>query len=553
MKRYDGDAYWDWNELEAWCRSLQRAAPAWVEVLEVGTSREGRPMLLVVIGDRSGEPLDQPAFWLDGGTHCAEWTGVMACVHTLSNWIGALLGGDPVTQARFRRSTAFVMPCISPDGYHAMHTGSPFIRSTLRPPRDGRPRIGLDPSDVDGDGQILWMRWKDPAGPWIFDAENPIRMRHRTLDDAPEDAWMVCEEGSFLGWDGVRWTQAAAPNGLDLNRNFPAHWAPFEMFGMDAGTYSLSEPESLAVVQAFAARARIGCGLTNHTYTGCLLTQPYRDPSPLGDGDIRRMERLAEGAVEGTGYSVKRVVPDFTYDAKKAIVGVWADAMSTTFGVPGYTLELWDPYGHNGLTVENPATFFRKPDLEQVGAMLDGFYAKDPSCVVPWRPFAHPQLGDIEIGGLDYLHTVRNPPLTHLPAEVAKGHRIADRLLRSLPEVHASIRVHEHGTVRKVQVVLENRGYLGTSSLTHAESIGTAPPIVVRLEGAVPIEGDVEQQLGWLAGWGELQDGPAAQPVYPGLPLDRSTQVVGTWVVDGTGPLTIHWDAGRGGRGIVRT
>ena len=35
-----------------------------------------------------------------------------------------------------------------------------------------------------------------------------------------------------------------------------------------------------------------------------------------------------------------KVVPDFTYDPKKVIVGVWSDTMSTTFGVPGYTLEL---------------------------------------------------------------------------------------------------------------------------------------------------------------------------------------------------------------------
>ena len=102
-------------------------------------------------------------------------------------------------------------------------------------------------------------------------------------------------------------------------------------------------------------------------------------------------------------------------------------------------------------------------------------------------------------------------------------------------------------------MVLENHGYLGTSALNLAEAIGTAPPVVVHLEGAVPIEGDVQQELGWLAGWGELLDESASQPIYPDLPRQRDARAVGTWIVAGEGPLTIHWDAGRGGAGTVRT
>ena len=47
------------------------------------------------------------------------------------------------------------------------------------------------------------------------------------------------------------------------------------MFGMDSGDYPLSEPESRATVEAFRARPRIAAAVTNHTYTGCILTHPY--------------------------------------------------------------------------------------------------------------------------------------------------------------------------------------------------------------------------------------------------------------------------------------
>ncbi|MFU8803874.1 MAG: M14 family zinc carboxypeptidase, partial [Bradymonadaceae bacterium] len=161
----------------------------------------------------------------------------------------------------------------------------------------------------------------------------------------------------FTNWDGVRWTSAPREFGVDLNRNFPGGWQPFSMFGMYGGRFPMSEPESRAVVDTFAAHPHIGCALTMHTYTGCILTQPYRKETPLSKGDLDLMEALARDAAEGTGYKVIRVYPDFMYDKGRSIVGVWADTISTVFGVPGYTVKLWDPMGYAGLEVENPVDF----------------------------------------------------------------------------------------------------------------------------------------------------------------------------------------------------
>ena len=115
------------------------------------------------------------------------------------------------------------------------------------------------------------MRWKHRAGPWVIDPEVPMWMRHRTLDDDPEEAYFFCTEGLFEHWDGVRWTNASLEFGLDLNRNFPGSWQPFSMFGMDGGAYPLSEPESRAVVDAVHARPNIAVALSNHTYTGGIM------------------------------------------------------------------------------------------------------------------------------------------------------------------------------------------------------------------------------------------------------------------------------------------
>ena len=551
---YNGDRYLDFPELETWCRSLAAAHPEWMSIVEIGQSREGRKIWLITVGDQNTELDTKPAFWLDGGTHAAEWTGVMAALHTLSRWAELLESGDADTVARFQATTAYVAPCISPDGFQAMCEGAPFLRSSTRPPLPGTHPVGLRPADLTGDGAIRWMRWRHEAGPWVVDPDTPMCMRHRRLDDRPEDAFFFCSEGRFVHWDGVAWSEAPREFGLDLNRNFPGSWAPFRMFGMDGGAYPLSEPESRSVVDAVAARPNIAVALTNHTYTGCILTQPYRDPSPLGQADIDLFEKLAEGAVEGTGYRVVKTHPDFVYDPKVDIVGVWSDTLSTTFGIPGYTLELWNPYGFAGVEIEKPAEFFRKPDPTLIRKLLEAF-TQDPAMVSPWERFEHPQLGEVEVGGIDYMRTIRNPPEALLPAEVGRGAVVADRMLAATPRLSVTLRTEARDGVTIVDAVVENLGYLPTAASAHARSLELVPPIRLDLshdDDVSVIDGDVTQTVDNLEGWGSLQVTASRHAVYPGLG-SSSTRARVRWVIQGSGEVTVRWTAARAGSGAVST
>ena len=153
--------------------------------------------------------------WLDGGTHAAEWTGVMAALYSVSKWVERI-DTDPDFRGWLADHAIYVMPCISPDGFDAMRKGRPFLRSSLHPPPDGTVRTGLDAQDLNGDGTVRWMRWKHPAGPYVADADVPMFMRPRTLDDDPDDAYFFCQEGLFLNWDGHQWSVASLPHGLDL-------------------------------------------------------------------------------------------------------------------------------------------------------------------------------------------------------------------------------------------------------------------------------------------------------------------------------------------------
>jgi len=547
---YAAAAYLDFDEVEEFCRLLAESHPEWVECDEVGESRAGRPILCVTIGARGADRGRRPALWLDAGTHAAEWTGVSAVLYVVSRWVERLAGGDAALEEWFGSHEVLAMPCMSPDGYQAMRDGSPFLRSSLRPPSEGTVRHGLDPCDIDGDGAVRMMRWKHPAGSFVEDPDWAPFLRPRTLDDDPDEAYFLCDEGEFVNWDGVEWTRAEAEYGLDLNRNFPSEWEPFEMFGMDSGAYPLSEPESRAAVDAFAAHPRIGCALTMHTYTGCILTQPYREETPLGDVDIEMMELFAGDLAEGTDYDVFQVYPEFMYEEGRPIPGVWADTIATTFGVPGYTVELWDPFDHVGVELESPHEFFQDPDEEMIREFLRG-WAEDGAHVRDWESVDHPQLGEVEVGGLERLRTVRNPPPELLERECERALQMANRARRGLPRVESHLDVEAlGGGAHRVRLMLENLGYWPTSGLHRGSEVAGTPEVGAVLEAGdgQSVEGPERVELDHVEGWGDLRAGSGRHPSYAGL-SERGHRTWVEWSIEGPGSVDIEWVAGRGGCG----
>ncbi|MEL6179261.1 MAG: M14 family zinc carboxypeptidase, partial [Myxococcota bacterium] len=188
---YRGHTYLDFPQLQAWCAELAEALPQWVSLATLGHTRQGRPLLLLTLGRHDPDRDHRPTLWIDAGTHASEWTSCMAALYVVSSWAEQLQDEDPAhnpLRAWFSQHTVAVAPCVSPDGFQALHDGQPFLRSSLRPPRYGSVQAGFEPRDIDGDGAVRWMRWRHPAGPVVPDPDLPLFMRPRTLDDDPDEA-----------------------------------------------------------------------------------------------------------------------------------------------------------------------------------------------------------------------------------------------------------------------------------------------------------------------------------------------------------------------------
>ena len=176
--------------------------------------------------------------------------------------------------------------------------------------------------------------------------------------------------------------------------------------------------------------------------------------------------------------------------------------------------------------------------------------------VRPWRAFQHPQLGPVEVGGVDPRVGLWNPPYDLLAevcerqsAAFARVASLAPRLACDAPLVE---RLAEGLT--RVTLTVRNAGYLPTNVLASATALEHAEPVRVTAttEGSATVEPhDAHATLGHLDGWGRgLYDGSGA------LYFQRSRGNTGEArvrvLVRGAGTLTLRVGSCRVGYREVR-
>jgi murein tripeptide amidase MpaA len=103
---------------------------------------------------------------------------------------------DPKIAQLLAQTTTYIVPAINVDGMERILSGQPGdIRSSVRPFPFPEQQDGLVQEDLDGDGQITWMRLKDPAGPWKVSDLDPRIMTKRGPDETGGDYYFLLPEG----------------------------------------------------------------------------------------------------------------------------------------------------------------------------------------------------------------------------------------------------------------------------------------------------------------------------------------------------------------------
>jgi hypothetical protein len=351
------------------------------------------------------------------------------------------------------------------------------------------------------------MRVEDPNGPWRSHPDEPKLLVRREpvdgLDDGP--FYRLLPEGRIENYDGVTIKVPPPLEGLDLNRNFPAEWAP-EHEQRGAGPYPTSEPEVRAMVQAVTDRPNITAHIAYHTFSGVHL-RPYagRSDDEFPTPDLRAYQLIGARGTELTGYPAVSVFHDFKYEPKQSIKGGAHDWMYDHLGVISWTTEFWSPQRQAGLSDYHFTDWIRDHPPEDDVALLKWAEKNYPGAYVDWYEFEHPELGNVELGGWDTINYWFNVPFDRLEDEVAPhaDWALFHLLVSPLLEVR-SLDVERLGESSfLLRLVLQNSGWLPTNVTEKAIERKTARGIEVELdlpEGARLVGGDLKTDAGQLKG-----------------------------------------------------
>ena len=472
------DRFYGYDELTDLLHEWAAAVPALLEVESVGRSWEGRDVWLCTVTNReTGPALEKPALLIEGNIHSVEWTGSTAALHL----VRCLLKGHRLLDTH----SVYVIPRLNPDGAERSLREGRFIRSSVRPYPLERQPDGLRMQDVDGDGRVLMMRLRDPNGPWKAHPEDARVLVRREPDELEGEFFRLYDEGIVENFDGVTIGVAPPLEGLDLNRNFPGDWDT-ESVQLGAGPYPTSEPEVRAYVQAVSERPNIVAHIAYHTWTGVHL-RPYagRPDEEMPTDDLRTYRIVGEKATALTGYPAISIFHDFKYDPKQTLKGDVHGWLYEQLGIFSWTTEFWSPPRAAGLEIDKPIEWIQDhPPDHDLALVRWADRELGEGTYVDWYAFEHPQLGAVELGGWDIVHTFFNIPFDRLEREIEPHTEWALFQLALAPRLRIrSFEAEPIGSgTHRVRLVLENTGWLPTTVTRKAEERKAVRPIEVELD-----------------------------------------------------------------------
>ncbi len=556
MRQIAFDRFYRYAELTELLHAFAREHPQFVAIESIGQSHEGRDIWVLTITNAATGPAgEKPAFWVDGNIHSTEVAASAAALYFLNTLVTQNGQDGEVTRALDTRAF-YICPRINPDGAEWALADQPkWVRSSTRAyPFDEEEAAGHVVEDIDGDGRILQMRIEDPNGLWKAHPQEPQLMVRRDPTEVGGIYYRILPEGRYDDYDGFTLTIKRPRQRLDLNRNFPGSWRQeFEQMG--AGPYPTSEPEIRAIVEFIVGHPNITGGTSFHTWSGVLL-RPFEHLSDdeMDAEDLWFYQRTGRKGTELTGYPAISVYHEFRYHPKSVIGGTF-DWIYEHLGLFSWVVEIWSPMREAGITNYPFIDWFRDHPIEDDLKLFRWNEDKlGGAAHQPWKPFPHPQLGNVEIGGWDRFHAFGNPPLPLLEREIQRFPRwLLWQALCSpkLELVHAGAAALGDGTW-KVTLVIQNTGWLPTYVSKRALARKTVRGVVAELvlpPGASLATGQLRNDAGQLEGKAYKHTGVSFWPDY-NVTDDRLKR---EWIVRAKAGDTIGITARHERAGTIRT
>src|SRR5262249_38053112 len=140
-------------------------------------------------------------------------------------------------------------------------------------------------------------------------------------------------------------------------------------------------------------------------------------------------------------------IDHMTPDIDCPMIGTLCDWAFHTRGSIALVLELWDVFTAAG--IERVSPFHRNyhdDSMEKLEKLVEwDMKHNSGNLFAPWIPFNHPQLGVVEMGGLDPIRGFFNPPGGEFALIIDKATKLAEILATLRPIVDRRVTVNQVG------------------------------------------------------------------------------------------------------------
>jgi hypothetical protein len=354
--RADGDAGWhDDGALKQAIDALVSGHKELARVGSYGKSLAGRDLLFVELGAIDDPQRARlPALLVVAGLDGQHLVGTEMVLDHLKRLVEGYGGEEKAITKLLDEHVVYLIPRANPDGadafFHPANGALREVRGNLRPVDDDRDgQLDEDgPEDLNHDGVITMMRWKDPAGTLIEDPSDPRIVRPADPLKGERGVYKLRVEGIDRDGDGEY--AEDGPGDVIPDRNFPQRWAEHDPA---AGRTPMSEPESRALGQFLYDRPSIALtivyGLRDNVAVDAKPDQGEAPPA-AGPAGFRFNRTMPTGIVkddqplfaelatryrETTGVKSKPSI--------EADDGAFAAFNYIQFGIPTLCVHVWSP------------------------------------------------------------------------------------------------------------------------------------------------------------------------------------------------------------------
>lgn len=412
--------------------------PNLTELKSIGKSEEGRDIWLLTINNaNTGKDTDKPGIYVDGTIHGNEVQATEVCLY-LASYLLDSYDSNPKIKHLIDERAFYIIPVVNVDNrWHFFEDAAGYNTGrTARVPYDDD-RDGLadedGPEDLDGDGEILRMRIKDPYGSWRTHPDDP-RVMVRVKEDQRGEWTMLGQEG--IDNDGDKRINEDGPGYLDMNRNYGFKWQP-PYVQSGSGDFPMSAKANYAIAQFVITKPNICFNFAFHNSGGLIVRGPgSKLAGNYPQSDVKVYDFF--------GHEGEKILPNYKYIIGGMDMytthGDFDEFMFSNLGIYGFVGELFmsrqEQYRRTTEDDEEDESWFGGTDSMEKHKFDDnvnqGVMFKD------WTKFNHPQFGEIEIGGWRKF-TTRMPPTFLIQEMVHRNAALVILTAEHAPEIQLEL------------------------------------------------------------------------------------------------------------------